>query len=97
MRRTNVQPIGEILRDFFEDNPEIYEKIMEVRIERTWPKILGPMAQQYTSLMYVCDRILYVYMKSAVLRTELLYRKDKLRDSINKELGSGYLFDLVIR
>lgn len=73
MRRTNVQPIGEILRDFFEDNPEIYEKIMEVRIERTWPKILGPMAQQYTSLMYVRDRILYVYMKSAVLRTELLY------------------------
>lgn len=97
MRRTNVQPIGEILRDFFEDNPEIYEKIMEVRIERTWPKILGPMAQQYTSLMYVCDRILYVYMKSAVLRTGLLYCKDKLRDSINKELGSGYLFDLVIR
>ena len=94
MRRTNVQPIGEILRDFFEDNPEIYEKIMEVRIERT---ILGPMAQQYTSLMYVRDRILYVYMKSAVLRTELLYCKDKLRDSINKELGSGYLFDLVIR
>ena len=97
MRRTNVQPIGEILRDFFEDNPEIYEKIMEVRIERTWPKILGPMAQQYTSLMYVRDRILYVYMKSAVLRTELLYCKDKLRDSINEELGSGYLFDLVIR
>lgn len=97
MRRTNVQPIGEILRDFFEDNPEIYEKIMEVRIERTWPKILGPMAQQYISLMYVRDRILYAYMKSAVLRTELLYCKDKLRDSINKELGSGYLFDLVIR
>ena len=97
MRRTNVQPIGEILRDFFEDNPEIYEKIMEVRIERTWPKILGPMAQQYTSLMYVRDRILYVYMKSAVLRTELLYSIHNLRDSINTELGSGYLFDLVIR
>ena len=34
MRRTNVQTLGEILRDFFEDNPEIYEKIMEARIER---------------------------------------------------------------
>lgn len=97
MRRTNVQTLGEILRDFFEDNPEIYEKIMEARIERTWPKVLGPMVQQYTSHMYIRDRILYVYMKSAVLRSELLLCKDKLKDSINKELGSGYLFDLVIR
>lgn len=97
MRRTDVQPLGEILRDFFEDNPELHEKIMEVRIERTWTKLLGSMAKLYTSNMYVRDRILYVYMNSAVLRSELLYCKDKLRSNINKELGSGYLFDLVIR
>ncbi len=97
MKRTNVQPIGEILRDFFEDNPEFYEKIMEVRIKRTWSKILGPMVKQYTNHMYVRDRILYAYMNSSVFRTELLCYKDKLRNSINKELGSGYLFDVVIR
>lgn len=97
MKRTNTQPIGEILRDFFEDNTELYEKIMEVRIERAWKKLLGPMAAHYTRNLYVRDRILYVSMTSAVLRSELLLSKDKLLSNINQEIQQAFLFDLVIR
>ncbi len=97
MKRTNTQPIGEILRDFFEDNTELYEKIMEVRIERAWKKLLGPMAAHYTRHLYVRDRILYVSMTSAVLRSELLLSKDKLLSNINQEIQNAFLFDLVIR
>lgn len=97
MKRTNTQPIGEILRDFFEDNTELYEKIMEVRIERAWKKLLGPMAAHYTRHLYVRDRILYVSMTSAVLRSELLLSKDKLLSNINQEIQQAFLFDLVIR
>lgn len=97
MRRSNAQPIGEVLRDIFEDNTEIFEKIMEVRIQRAWKKLLGPMAMQYTRNMYVRDRVLYVYMTSAVLRSELLLCKDKLIENLNAEVGSFFLFDLVIR
>ena len=97
MKRTNTQPIGEILRDFFEDNTELYEKIMEVRIERAWKKLLGPMASHYTRNLYVRDRILYVSLTSAVLLSELLLSKDKLLSNINQEIGQAFLFDLVIR
>ena len=97
MKRTNTQPIGEILRDFFEDNTELYEKIMEVRIERAWKKLLGSMAAHYTRHLYVRDRILYVSMTSAVLRSELLLSKDKLLSNINQEIQNAFLFDLVIR
>lgn len=97
MKRTNTQPIGEILRDFFEDNTELYEKIMEIRIERAWKKLLGPMAAHYTRNLYVRDRILYVSMTSAVLRSELLLSKDKLLSNINQEIQQAFLFDLVIR
>lgn len=97
MKRTNTQPIGEILRDFFEDHTELYEKIMEVRIERAWKKLLGPMAAHYTRYLYVRDRILYVSMTSAVLRSELLLSKDKLLSNINQEIQNAFLFDLVIR
>lgn len=38
MRRTNEQGLGEVLREFFENNIEIHEKIMAVRIERAWKK-----------------------------------------------------------
>ena len=97
MRRTNAQSLKEILRDYFEDNTEMYEKIMEVSIQQAWERLLGPMAKQYTRTIYVRDRILYVYMNSAVLRSELILCKDKLKDNINKEIKSAYLFDLIIR
>ena len=29
MQRRNTQTLGEVLRDFFEDNTELYEKMME--------------------------------------------------------------------
>ena len=51
MRRLNTQSIGEVIREIFEDNTEIYEKIMDVRIQRAWQKLLGPMAMQYTPKM----------------------------------------------
>ena len=97
MRRSNAQQIGEVLRDFFEDNTEVYEKIMEVRIQRAWKKLLGPMAMQYTRNMYVKDRVLYVYMNSAVLRSELMLCKDRLLENLNGEVGSAFLFNLIIR
>ena len=38
MKRKNTQAIGEVLRDFFEDNTELYEKILEIRVERAWER-----------------------------------------------------------
>ena len=29
MQRRNTQTLGEVLRDFFEDNTELYEKMMD--------------------------------------------------------------------
>ena len=97
MRRKNAQSIGEILRDYFEDNTEFYEKIMESRIRYAWRQLLGPMAMYYTRTIYVRDRVLYISITSAVLRNELLLTKEKLKESLNKKIGNAFLFDLVIR
>ena len=97
MRRKNAQSIGEILRDYFEDNTELFEKIMESRIRYAWRQLLGPMVMHYTRTIYVRDRVLYISITSAVLRNELLLTKEKLKESLNKEIGNAFLFDLVIR
>lgn len=97
MIRKNTQTIGEVLRDFFEDNTELYEKMMEIRIQRAWGEVLGPMVLQYTRLIYVKDRVLYVSLTSAVLRNELLLCRERLVKSLNHYAGSSVIRDLVIR
>lgn len=97
MKRKNTQLLGEVLRDFFEDHTELYEKILEVRVQRGWGEILGPMVMQYTRNIYVKDRVMYVSLTSSVLRSELVLCRDRLLKSLNAYAGSAVLRDLVIR
>lgn len=97
MQRKNTQSIGEVIRDFFEDNTELYEKILEIRVERAWKEVLGPMVLQYTRNIYIRDHILYVSLTSSVLRSELLLCKERLVESLNEYAGAIVIRDIYIR
>lgn len=97
MKRRNTQKLGEVLRDFFEDNTDLYEKILEMRVQRGWKELLGPMVMQYTRNIYVRDRVMYVSLTSSVLRSELVLCSDRLLKNLNEYAGSSILDKLVIR
>ncbi len=96
MKRRNAQTLGEVLRDFFEDNTELYEKVIEIRIQRAWGEVLGSMVLQYTRNLYVKDKVLHVSLSSSVLRSELLLCKQRLVNSLNEHVGSQALTDIVL-
>jgi predicted nucleic acid-binding Zn ribbon protein len=97
MKRRNTQTIGEVLKLFFEDNAELYEKMLEIRIQRGWGEILGPMIMQYTKNIYVKNHVLYVSLTSSVLRSELTFSRDKLVKSLNEYAGANVIHDIIIR
>ena len=97
MKRNNSQKLGDLLRDFFEENSELYDKMMDIRIQRSWKEVLGPMVMQYTRTVYVRDKVLYVYLTSSVLRSELILCREKLVKSLNEYAGSSVIKDIVIR
>lgn len=97
MKKTNAQSIGEVLRNFFEDNTEIYENMMDARARRAWNNVLGAMATQYTRSIFVKDHILHVNISSSVLRNELLLSKEMLINKLNGEIGSTFITDIIIR
>lgn len=97
MKRRNSQTIGEVIRDYFQENRELYEKILEIRIQRAWGEVLGPMIMQYTRTVYVKNHILYVSLSSSVLRSELTLCRERLVKSLNEYAGSTVITDVVIR
>jgi predicted nucleic acid-binding Zn ribbon protein len=97
MKRKQSQTIGELLKGFFEENADLYEKMLEIRVQRGWGEILGPMIQQYTRNMYVKNHVLYVSLTSSVLRSELTLSREKLIKSLNEYAGSEVIRDIVIR
>lgn len=97
MKRRNTQSIKDILRDFFEDNEELYEKILETRIKRAWHETLGPTINHYTRNIFVRNDILYVQLTSSVLRSELIISKEKLIKSLNQYAGRTVIRDIIFR
>lgn len=96
MQRRNTQTLGEVLRDFFEDNTELYEKMMEVRVRRAWRELLGPAIWQYTRNIYVRDKVLHVSLTSSVLRGELSLCRDRLIKSLNDYAGRAVITHIVL-
>ena len=97
MRRTQALPIGEILQDFYRENPHVWQKILEVRIQRAWGDVLGPMIMRSTRNLFVKNRVLHVYVDSSVLRSELILNRKRLLNSLNEYVGEGVIDDIVIR
>ena len=97
MKRTDAIPIGDILQDFLKDNPIAKQKILEIRIKRAWGDILGPMIMRSTQKLFVRNRVLYVFLNSSVLRSELSMNKKRLLKSLNDYAGEETITDVIIR
>lgn len=97
MRRKNTESIGEVLRQYFSENPFIARKIAENRAVTGWKEMLGKSAANYTTNIYLRNGVLYVHLSSSVLRSELLMAKDMLKDKLNKYAGMHVISDIVIR
>lgn len=97
MKRTNTQKIGEAFREFFQENPVLYQRMMEIRIRRAWSEVLGNTIMTYTKNVYVKDGVLHVTLTSSVLRNELMFSRDRLVKSLNDYAGSSVIRDIIFR
>jgi hypothetical protein len=97
MKRTKALHIGEILHDFFRENPQLWQKILEIRIRRAWGEILGLSIMQSTQNLYVKNHVLYAFVNSSVLRNELILCRKRLLKSLNEYAGAEVIQDIVIR
>ena len=97
MIRRKTERINETLRLFWKDNPELYHKMLEARVQRLWGELFGPTIAGYTSGLYVKNRVLYVSITSSVVRSEMLSMRKRLVATLNEHAGSDVIDDVMIR
>jgi hypothetical protein len=97
MKRVKAQSIGEILREFFAQNPEIGRRLDEVRLVHAWREVLGPGVSQATREAYVRGATLHVVLDSAVLRSELMMWRDRLVRTLNERVGTDVIREIRFR
>ena len=96
MRRTKTMLLGALLDEFF-NRPYIAAKVAEGRLPETWREVVGDRAADATTELRLDKNILYVRIQSSVLRSELFYQRDALRDRINLRAGLRLVNAVIIR
>lgn len=96
MRRTQTKPIGEILEEFFK-RPYVAAKIAEGRLPEYWGEIVGEYVAAQTHELRLVNHILYVTVRTGVVRNELFYRRDELMKLLNDRAGVHLINSIIIR
>lgn len=97
MRKRNTESLGEVLRQFFEENPFFRRKFAESKVVTGWGKILGSAVASYTTNIYFRNNVLYVHLSSSVLRAELIMIKEKIISNLNTHVGMDVVQDIIFR
>ena len=88
--------MGDLLEEFFR-RPYIAAKVAEGKLPDTWRAVVGDRAADLTSELRLERRILHVRIQSSVLRQELFYQRDALRDELNPRSGVAFIHAGLVR
>ena len=101
MIKRNARDIGTIIKEVLGERDSqlnhIERGIAEKRIIRGWSEVLGEGVASYTSNVYFNRGVLIVYLKSSVLRAELMMNKQNLIDKLNEFAEMKILRDIHLR
>ncbi|HJX71758.1 MAG TPA: DUF721 domain-containing protein [Bacteroidales bacterium] len=96
MRKSNTQKLGEIIGEYLKQMM-IDRKLKEYSIIRSWEELMGRLVAERTSNIYVKNKVLFIELKSSVLRNELMMMRHAIIDKINEKAGEKIIEKIVVK
>lgn len=78
-------------------SPNIAAKIAEGSLPDIWRRVVGPVVAEQTRQVRLVRGVLFVHITSAIMRNELMMRRDALVRAINKEAGIDIVVQLIVQ
>lgn len=94
-KKRKVEPLSDLLYNYFKSNGK-EGKLLSARIINNWDEIVGKAAANNTKELFVDGSRLYIKIESSVLKHELNFIKEQLKDKVNDFLGRNFITELVI-
>jgi len=73
------------------------DKLREVGVIESWESIVGKAIAARTSRVYIREGILYVHLKSSIVRNELSMLREALREKLNSQAGTELIKEIVLK
>ena len=96
MLKKNTELLSDVIRQVLKQQ-HLDKPLNETRLMDAWPMVLGTNIMQYTSELSIRNRVLYVKLTSSVLRHDLFISREEIKTSLNKQVGSEVIVDIIFR
>jgi len=96
MRKKNTQKLSDVIQAFVKEK-NLQKKFDEIDVVSSWEKILGKIIASYTERVSLYNGVLFVKMKSPVVKNELMMMKEDIKKRLNEEAGSEAVKKIVFK
>jgi predicted nucleic acid-binding Zn ribbon protein len=96
MKRSNTEPIAEVIRQYLKEL-QIEKKLREVSLTGEWEEIVGKIIASKTEKIVIRDGIMYVHIRSSVVKSELMMIREELVRALNDKAGEELIKGIVFR
>ncbi|MDR3129707.1 MAG: DUF721 domain-containing protein [Tannerellaceae bacterium] len=98
MRKSNVQLLGEALKEFLsaDDCRKLREKLQQTAVTEALQELLGAKVV-YVQGMYLRERKVYMSVTSSALRSELVMQRASLTERVNAAVGEQVIDEIIVR
>jgi predicted nucleic acid-binding Zn ribbon protein len=96
MRRSEFQSLGSAIKDYLKEE-KLDGKLAELEAVNLWESLIGKQIARATSSIYIKDGILYVHLKSSIVRNELFMMRNEIMQAMNQQIGSRVVKAVILK
>lgn len=97
MERQGEKGINDLMKLMLQSNPALAARYNMQRAKSLWPTVAGEYVAKSTTSVNVENGVMYVSVKSPLIRNEIMMMRQQLVARLNKEIGENYIKDLIAR
>lgn len=95
MERRKEEAIGDVLLRYLRQSL-LETPLNEHRLIQSWNEVAGKTAAQLTTDVSIHNQKLYVKVRSATLRAELIMKRSELVRRLNAKVGTNLITDIIL-
>ena len=96
MKRSNTESLAEVIKQYLKEL-QIDRKLKEVSLTGRWEEVVGKIIASKTEKIIIRDGIMYIHVRSSVVKHELMMIREELVKALNDKAGEELIKEIVFR
>ena len=95
-RESNQQTLKQAIERLMQAY-RLSDKMLEMDVIKAWEEMMGKAIAKRTEEIFIKDKVLYLKLRSAPLREELILSKTKMIKMLNEKAGKELVKDIYFK